>query len=723
MTPNRSWQWINSLGARAILSRFAATFLLIFALVGAAEAQSRITSIAVEGNRRIETATIISFAGITPGQVVSSGEINDAVQRIRASGLFERVDAVPSGGTLTIIVVEFPTVNRVAFDGNRRIGDEDLARLVRSQPRRVYNPSIAEQDAEAISQAYADQGRLAATVVPKIIRRSDNRVDLVYEITEGGVVEIERISFVGNRAFSDRRLRRVLATKQAGLLRALVRSDTFVEDRIEFDRQVLRDFYNSRGFVDFRIVSVASELSPQRDGFFLTFNVIEGQQFRIGEVTTSTLLDDVDPDEFDAAVRLRSGSIYSPVAVENNIDRLETLALQRGLNFIRVAPRISRNDRDLTLDIDFEITRGPRVFVERIDIEGNTLTLDRVVRRQFRVVEGDPFNPREIRAAAERIRALGYFGSTDVNARQGSTPDQVVIDVDVTEQPTGSLSFGGNFSSENGIGLAIELSERNFVGRGQRLNFRLNSSVDSASLVLRFAEPGLFDRDLEGGLNFTYSRTDNDNALYDTQTFRFSPSLAFPVSQNGRLAVSAFVASSDLFDVDEDAAGVIQEEGLRGAETNYGFRYSYTFDNRRSGLNPRAGILLRFGQEFGFGDTRYIRTNALAAAETQVFGEDVTLRATIEGGALNMIDGSSRVTDRYFLSSRIFRGFTSSGIGPREIGTAANGNGFNDALGGELFAVARLEAEFPLGLPEEYGISGGVFFDYGSVWSVGETSG
>ncbi|MEM9971385.1 MAG: outer membrane protein assembly factor BamA, partial [Pseudomonadota bacterium] len=690
-------------------------------MVGAADAQSRITSINVEGNRRIETATIISFTGITPGEVLTSGQINEAVQRVRASGLFERVDAVPSGGTLTIIVVEFPTVNRVAFEGNQRIGDEDLARLVRSQPRRVYNPSVAEQDAQTISQAYADQGRLAATVVPKIIRRSDNRVDLIYEITEGGVVEIERISFVGNRAFSDRRLRLVLETKQAGLLRVLVRRDTFVEDRIEFDRQVLRDFYLSRGYVDFRTVSVASELSPQRDGFFLTFNVIEGQQFRIGEVTTTSLLDDVDPDEFAAALRLRTGSVYSPVAVENNIDRLETLALQKGLNFIRVAPRITRNDRDLTLDVEFEITRGPPVFVERIDIEGNTLTLDRVVRRQFRVVEGDPFNPREIRAAAERIRALGFFGQTDVNAREGSTPGQVVIDVDVTEQPTGSLSFGGNFSSENGLGLALELSERNFLGRGQTLNFRLNTGSDSGTLSFQFIEPGLFDRDLQGGLSLSYSLSDNNNARYDLETFRFAPSLGFPVSENGRLTVSAFTESRDLFDVDPDAAGILQAEGTRGAEATYGLSYSYTFDNRRSGLNPRAGVVFRFEQEFGFGDIEYIRTNALAAAETRVLGEDVTLRATIEGGALNLLDGSSRVTDRYFLSSRVMRGFTASGIGPREIGTSGSGVAFNDALGGEFFAVARLEAEFPLGLPEEYGITGGVFFDYGSVWNIGDT--
>ncbi|MEO1704726.1 MAG: outer membrane protein assembly factor BamA, partial [Pseudomonadota bacterium] len=536
-------------------------------------------------------------------------------------------------------------------------------------------------------------------------------------------VEVERVSFVGNRAFSDRRLRRVLETKQAGVLRLLITSDTFVEDRVQFDRQVLRDFYNSRGYVDFRTVSVASELSPQRDAFFLTFNVIEGQQFRVGRVTTSSTLPDVDPDAFEAALRLRTGSIYSPVAIENNIDRLEILALRQGLDFIRVNPRITRNDRDLTLDVDFEITRGPRIFVERIDIEGNTTTLDRVVRRQFRVVEGDPFNPREIRQSAERIRALGYFGNADVNAREGSAPDQVVIDVDVTEQPTGSFSFGGNYSTENGFGILLQFSERNFLGRGQTLNAQISTSTDDTVFSVDFLEPGLFDRDLAGRFRFSYRRTDDDIGKFDTENFTFSPSLGFPVSENGRLTLGTFFETNDLFDVDPDVGGIIQTEGVRGREVTYGASYNYSFDNRRSGLNPRAGVLLRFGQEFGFGDIDFVRTTALAAAETSVLGEDLVLRATVEGGALSILNGSSRVTERFFLGSSRMRGFTTRGIGPRERGIAASGEEFDDALGGEYYAVARLEAEFPVGLPEEFGISGGLFFDYGSVWNVGDTSG
>lgn len=700
----------------ANLCKLVLSMAFVMLLASEVYAQQRLSRIDVEGNRRIESATIVSFTGLTPGEIVTTGQINDAIQNVRASGLFETVNAVPSGGVLTIIVEEFPTVNRIAFEGNARISDDELLPIVRSQPRRVYNPAIAEQDAVTITQAYADQGRISATVTPKIIRRSDNRVDLIYEITEGGVVEIERISFVGNRTYSDTRLRRVLETKQAGIFRTLVRRDTFVEDRIEFDKQVLRDFYNSRGYVDFRTVSVTSELTSQRDGFFLTFNVIEGQQFRFGAITASSALADVDADEFMEEIRLNPGSIYTPVAIENNIDRLENLALSKNLNFIRVTPRISRNDRDLTLDVDFEITRGPRVFVERIDIEGNTTTLDRVIRRQFRVVEGDPFNPREIRQSAERIRSLGYFSDAQVNAREGSTPQQVVIDVDVVEQPTGSFSFGGNFSSEDGIGLIAEFSERNFLGRGQTVNLSVATGRDNRRLSLRFVEPAMFDRNLAGALTFRYGRTDDEDALYDTSSFLFSPTLSFPVSERGRLRVGAFYSTDDLFDV-TTSTGILLAEGAIGKTSNVGVTYNYSFDNRRSGLDPRTSVIFRFGQDFFFGDSQYIRTTAFAAAERLVLGEEVTLRATLEGGALAYTDGTSRVTDRFFLNSRTFRGFTAQGIGPRER------NGIDDdALGGEAYAVARLEAEFPIGLPEEYGISGGLFFDYGSVWDVGNAA-
>ena len=694
--------------------------VLFSALPGTAQAQQfRFTSIQVEGNLRIEDGTVVNFAGISPGEALTAGQVNDAIQRIRYSGLFESVDATPRGNTLVITVVEYPTINRINFEGNARLSDEDLAQVIRSQERRVYSPTQAEQDTAAITEAYAQSGRVNATVTPAIIRRGDNRVDLVFEIFEGGVTEVERISFVGNRSFGDSRLRRVLETKQAGLLRVVISRDTFVADRIEFDKQVLTDFYRSRGYVDFQILSTDVTLTRARDAYLITFNVEEGQQFRLGEVSVTSEIAQADPVVFERLVRARRGQVYSPTLLETDIGRIEAEALRRGINFVQVEPRISRNDRDLTLDVEYALVPGQRIFIERIDIEGNNTTLDRVVRDQFRVVEGDPFNPRQIRESAERIRALGYFTNADVNAREGSAPDQVVIDVDVEEAPTGSLSFGANFNGDVGLSVFATFRERNFLGRGQQLSAQISTAETNRVLDFSFTEPRLLGRDVAFGLGLSYSTTDNENSRYDTEQLEFSPSLTFPVSERGRLRLAYTYDSTDLFDYN-GSGEIIGEEVAEGRVVRNSLGYQYSFDTRRSGLERSTAYVLRFGQEFGFGDSEFIKTTALAAAETRVFNEEVTLRATVEGGHLEFSDGFGRVTDRFFLNSRLMRGFDPGGIGPRECD--ADCTGVNDALGGNTFAVARLEAEFPLGLPEEYGITGGAFVDYGSVWDVGRTS-
>ena len=367
------------------------------------------STIQIEGNNRIGDSAVLSRAGIARGKAVSGGELNDAYQRLQASGLFESVTIEPRGGTLVITVVEYPTINRVSFEGNARIKDEVLASVIDSDARRVFNPTQAEKDANAIAQAYSNDGRISARVQPKIIRRSQNRVDLVFEIFEGDNVEIERLSFVGNRVYSDRRLRRVLGTKQAGLFRILVKRDTFVADRTEADKQMLRDFYVSRGYVDMRISAVNAQLTEERDGYFVQYNVQEGQQFKFGEMTVSSTIEGVDAAAYQKIIKSKQGGVYSPTLVETDIARMERQAIRDGIDFMRIEPVVTRNDREQTLDVEYRITRGPRVFVERIDIEGNTTTMDRVVRRQFDSVEGDPFNPREIRASAERIRALGYL--------------------------------------------------------------------------------------------------------------------------------------------------------------------------------------------------------------------------------------------------------------------------------------------------------------------------
>jgi len=714
MTKGRSFK----AGARARLLATAvflgaATFSMPFLTPAYAQSFS-FSNVVIEGNVRVDPATVLSFAGISRGEEVSAAALNDAYQRIANSGLFASVEVIPQGSTLLIRVEEYPIVNVISFEGNKRLKDEQLAELVQSQARRVYAPNLAESDAAAIAEAYRVSGRIAASVTPKIIRRSENRVDLVFEIAEGRVVEVERLSFVGNRAFSDRRLRQVLETKQAGFLRSLIQRDTFVAERLEVDKQVLTEFYLSRGYIDFQILDAGAEVSRERDATFLTFTIREGLPYAIGNVSTVSEIEGVDAAEFAAVQKIRAGQTYTPLVVDNNITRMETLALRKGLNFVRVEPRITRNDRGQLVDIEFAIVRGERIFVERIDIGGNATTLDQVIRRQFRTVEGDPFNPREIRQSAERIRALGFFSDAQVDAQPGSGPDQVVVNVDVEEQPTGSLSFGLSYSVANGTGFNIGFSESNFLGRGQRLSLSLSSGTDSQNSSFSFTEPALLGRDLSFSIGAYYRTSDSENAVYDTRNIGFTTGIGFPLGEQSNLDLRLRL-SEDRLSGYEGTSPILEAEEALGALTTFSLGYAYQYDTRITGLNPKGGVLLRFGQDFAGigGDTEYIQTSALALAETRILNEEIAVRAIFEGGAITSLGGNtSRVTERFFGNSKI-RGFEPNGIGPRDLGATDQ-----DALGGNYFAVARFEADFPLGLPEEYGITGGAFFDVGSVWSL-----
>lgn len=712
-----------------ILYRWIPAIFLCIAMVFAslperAQAQTyTFNAVKVEGNQRVEGSTIAAYTGIERGQRVTAGQLNDAYQRVLDSGLFETVEMEPRGSTLVITVSEYPTINQISIEGNKRIKDENLEGLLESAPRRVFNPETAERDAQVLAEAYSQQGRIAATVTPRIIRRSENRVDLVFEIFEGTTVEIERVSFVGNRAFSDRRLRQVLDTKQAGLLRTFIRSDTLIEDRVEFDKQVLRDFYLSRGYVDFRVNSANVELTRENDAFFLVMNVTEGQQFKFGNITTRSEMAGVDPAKFQASLKIRPGVIYSPTHVENSITRMERLAIKEGIDFLRVEPRISRNERNLTLDVEFVLTKGPRVFVERIDIEGNTTTLDRVVRQQFRTVEGDPFNPREIRQAAERIRALGFFSTAEVTSTEGSSPSQVIVDVDVEEQPTGSISLGGSFSTNDGFGVALGLQERNFLGRGQRLSFSWSTAADQEEYVLGFTEPYLLGRDLEFDIDLGYREADSSYASYDVERLFFSPSLTFPTGENGRLTLRYSALKSDMLARTPNVSGdVINSEIAMGDLWNSSLGFRYVYDTRLTGLNPNAGWLFEIGSDFAGvgGDNKFIKTTARLVAQTRILNEEVTLRATLETGSLHWLgSNTSRSVDRFILTPDIMRGFEPGGMGPRDLSDRPfDGRSADDALGGNLYAVARFEALFPIGLPEELGLTAGVFYDVGNLWGL-----
>jgi outer membrane protein insertion porin family len=697
--------------------------LILLAFPRPATAQSlRVSQIVVEGNERVDARTIQSYTGISRGQTVSAAELNDAYQRVLASGLFESVAIEPRGGTVVVRVQEFPVILRVNFEGNRRIASDKLREITQTRARRVYNASLVEADARAIAEAYSIEGRLAARVEPRIIRRQGNAVDVVFEIAEGRQTEIERINFVGNRAFTDRRLRNVLSTRQAGLLRAFVSADIYDANRLEVDKQMLTDFYLSRGYLDFQVTDATAEVSRERDGFFVTFTLREGLPYQIGPTRVISEFPGVDAAEFQDLIRIRPNTVYSPTLIENAVARMENLALRKGYDFLRVDPRFKRDDANQILDVTFAIVRGPRIFVERIDIEGNTSTRDDVIRRQFRTSEGDPLNPREIREAAERIRALGLFKTANVDAREGSSADRVIVRAEVEEAPTGSLQFGISYGSAAGVGFTLAFAESNLMGRGQSLDLNLGIGGDYQTSSLRFVEPAFLGRDVRFAVDVLWARNQaNRFSPWDSEIIRLQPSLEFSLTQRSRLELRYMVQSSGISDTATTKAvtsDVLDPElGKRSFTSSLG--YSWSWDTRRSGISEDTRFLFRLSQDVAGlgGDAKYLKTEALAVAETNVLNGNVTLRAEVEGGALVGFGGyNSRALDRFFLNGKI-RGFEPYGIGPRDNNAEAN------PLGGNFYAVARMEAEFPIGLPERLGIKGGVFFDAGTVWGLDNAAG
>ncbi len=684
----------------------------------------KLNSILVEGNNRLSNAAVTNYSQLKIGTSVSSQDLNEAYKALTDTELFKSVVFERDKNRLVVKVDEYPTVNEISFEGNRKFTDKRLSKLLSIKPRFVFTPARLEKDLNAIELTYRNSGRIDTQIKPKVINLSNNRVDVIFEISEGNTVEIESINFVGNRSFSDRRLRRVLESKQAGLLRKLILRDTLINERISLDKRLLTDFYRSRGYVDFEIYDVNAELSEEKDAFFISYNIKEGPRFEIGAVELFSSISGFDSSRFNKFLTIKKGQAYSPVNVQNNVSRLEEKLRLEGYDFIRVKPVISRDIQELTLDVEFVLEKGERVFIERIDIAGNTATFDRVVRRQFFVVEGDPFNPNEIKAASERIMSLGLFSDSAVNVLPGRTKSDVIIDVEVIEQPTGTLSFGAGYSSASGFGGLIEYKERNFLGRGQSLSFTINTTKDDQRYQLSFFEPMFLRNDLGLGANFSLDDTRKQNAAYDTQNIQFQPYVVYPLGIKSKIKIDYSIAQTELSNP-FGVGSIITNEVNEGKITSSHIGYVFTHDTRLYKLGPKNGVLFNLGQDFiGVGgDKTGLRTTLKAAAQKEAFKEEVKLTAVFEAGLLTYKNGNSRVMDRFFLGSQKMRGFEPGGLGPRECLNRQCGVTNNDTLGGENFAVVRFEAEFPLGLPEEYGFSGGVFYDIGNLWSLEKSNG
>jgi outer membrane protein insertion porin family len=674
-----------------------------------------ISSISVTGNELIPSQTIRDFAGVNFGSNLTPADINDVLRRLYDSGMFENVELQVSGSTLVISVVENPTISVIAFEGNKILKDDALAPVIQSSVRRPFNRLTAQSDAQTIAQLYAQEGRVDVSVNPVIIPVSEGRVNLVFEITESDVAGVNRISFVGNSAYSDRRLRSVIETNETNALSFFLRGNTVDANSIALDRQKLADYYTNKGYIDFEVLSSVAELSADRSGYFLTHTVNEGFKYTFGEATISSSINGVSTEAFEKFVRIRAGRTYSIDDVNEIVEKIEVEAVKQGLPFLRVTPNYTKNDADRTVAVNFELVSGRRVYVERIDIGGNTGTVERVIRRQFDFVEGDAFNARKMAIAGDKLRSLGIFGDTNVSVREGSSPDKVIVNVDVQDIPTGSVGFALGYSSNAGFSALVNLSERNFLGRGQDFALELSYGEKSQVFSLSFNEPALFDRDLSAGFSLYFRNSDRSESSFQTTNFGFEPNVRFALGENTRMRLGYRLSSDEI----RDAAGaswVILADQV-GPQITSSLGVTLSYDRRNSRVDPTSGFVVTLAEDFAGlgGDLNFSKTVVRAKGYTSFFDENLVLSAEVEGGALASTDGSnSRVTDRFFLGGDSLKGFANGGIGPRDIGSPNN-----DALGGNYYGVVRLKGSFPIGLGEDSGIYGGVFAEAGSVWDLG----
>ena len=701
------------------LVRFAACLLIALAIVpfpsGPVAGQTApeadlIQDIRVDGAQRIEAATVRSYMTVRVGDPFDPIALDDTLKALFNTGLFADVVLRREGGALVVAVVENPIINRIAFEGNDRIENAVLEAEVSLRPRVVYTRTRVQNDVARLQEIYRRSGRFAATVEPKIIQLEQNRVDLVFEIDEGELTGVERISFIGNDAFSDSSLRGEIRTEETVWYDLFSADDNYDPDRLAFDQELLRQFYLSEGYADFRVVSAVAELTPDREAFFITFTLDEGERYDFGEIDIVSRLPDLNVDVLFDVLTTETGDTYSNTAVEESIANLTDGVGDQQYAFVDVRPLITRDRDQRLINITYEIEEGPRVFVERIDVSGNVRTEDRVIRREFELVEGDPFNASLLRRSEARVRNLGFFEQVEVNTLPGSTPDQTIVDVQVQEQSTGELSIGAGFSTAEGPLGSISLRERNLLGTGQDLAISGTISASVLEADLSFTEPYFLGRDIAAGFDvFSVTRDNQDESSFDEFTLGGGLRAGFRLGPDLRQTLGYTLALRDIRDVDSGASRFIQAQ--EGETVTSAVRTRLTYDQLDSRISPTDGYILRGELEIAGlgGDVFYARTTASADYYYPLF-EDVVLNIGASAGQIIGLGEDVRINDRFFVGGGNLRGFEPAGIGPRD--------GNDDALGGNIFATGTAEITFPLGLPEELGIRGRAFTDVGTLFDL-----
>jgi outer membrane protein insertion porin family len=675
-----------------------------------------VSRIVISGAERIDQSTILSYLPINPGQTVDPSKIDAAVKALFRTDLFSDVQVELRGSDLLVRVIENPIINQVVFEGNHALKEDKLRDEVQVRPRGVFTKSKVQADVQRIVELYRRSGRVAADVTPKIVELPQKRVDLIFEINEGPKSGILNVNVIGNKEFSDSSLRDVIVTKESKWYRFFTNNDNYDPDRIEYDREQLRKFYRNRGFYDFHVLSAVAELDQEKNGFTLTYTLDEGGRYHFGKLTVETDLKRLHPDVLRRLLPIKEGQLYQDDLVEKSTDALTFAAGAAGFAFVDVRPRYSANPKTHTVDVNFQIIEGPRVYVERIDIVGNTRTIDPVIRREMLISEGDAYNRVLVDRSKQRVRSLGFFKDVDIQQEPGSAPDKTVLRVKVTEQPTGELSFSLGYSSVDQVVADIGISERNFRGRGQQVTFRISAGYLRQEVSLGFTEPHFLGRNLSGGYNIYATRYNfSTYGSYSTTSAGASFSLGFPLTDTSRIA-GTYAIHADRITVD-DAYCVAGQETVsrtlcdqRGSTLTSSLGFAFRIDHRDDPIKPTRGFFTNLNQTFAGvgGNVKYIQST-VDAAWYHGFLPGMVLMIEGQAGDVEPWGGDYvRINDRFYKGADTFRGFEIAGLGPRDIV-------YGDALGGKVFGIGTVELTFPNGLPEQYGINTALFSDVGSV--------
>jgi outer membrane protein insertion porin family len=679
------------------------------------QAQGVIREIRVVGNRRVEPETVRSYLQFSVGDAYDAGKVDRSLKALYATGLFSDVRIDQSGNAAVVTVVENPVVNRVAFEGNYEVDKDTLASEVQLKPRSVYTRARAIADVQRILDVYRRQGRFAASVEPKLIELENNRVNVVFEITEGAATKVKSITFVGNRAFSASQLRDIISTTQSGWFDFLKGTNVYDPDRLSLDRELLRQYYMKNGYADVNVPAANAALDRDGSGFYITFTIEEGDLYRFGNVRIESALSAIRPEALQGQLLTQPGAVYNASNIDKTVEQLTLQVSEQGYAFARVRPRADRNIATKTIDLTYVIDEGSRVYIERINISGNIRTKDYVIRREFRLAEGDAYNPAMVDRAKKRLQALGFFKTVEVKRKPGSAPDRVVLDVDLVEQATGELSFGVGYSTNEGVIGDISITERNLMGNGQFLRLKLAGSFDRFQIDLSFTEPRFLDRNIAAGFDLFHKDVNSiSSSGFKSRKTGGSLRVGVPLSENIWLNTSYTLSYDDLYEVSDTASRAVQQ--AQGAFLTSSLGSAVSYDTRNHPRNPTHGLFFQLAGEFAGvgGDVQYVRLTSEGRGYYPIT-EKITFVGRVIGGHIEGWGGEDvRLLDLFYKGGETVRGFNKAGFGPRDLSTT-------DALGGKTFWAATAEVRFPFPfLPDELGMSGAVFADAGSLFEASD---